>query len=684
MRHPETVFSSRLAAPLLSLLLAASLVACGGGGGEPASPTPPPAAGDPGALALAGPGELTAFVQGRMRTLQAQGRLVGGARLETFTGAGPTAVAVSADAVASAQAAAPLANAATPRSGTLLQEQGVDEADLLLTEGSHLYALQPQFGAGPRLQVHRRGDDGRAAPLKALTLPSDGAADMRPEGMVFSGDGRALAVLTQQWTPLPADEVCREVCITILPYWMHGSVGVQRVDIADPAAAAAGERLAIDGQLVDSRRIGDTLYVVTTHRPVLAAEALPASASAADREAAIARTTAAELLPRLRRNGGAPQPLLAETECWLQGANASLAVEFTTITAIDLRSPTLAQTSRCIVGGSEALYMTPASLYLATTRWNYGVGDNTDALVFPTGMRTDIHKFALAAGAIAYRGSGSVEGHLGWDAQRKSLRLSEQAGDLRVLSFTGEQGWATSGDATGASGKPPSPARLTVLREAAGGALQLVATLPNAARPAAIGKPGEQVHGVRFVGERGYVVTFRRTDPLYVLDLSDPADPRSVGELEITGFSETLVPLAGDLLLGIGRDADANGVAGGLKFALFDVSQPAQPQERASLVLGGAGSSSALDHSRHGLNLLELEGLARLALPVLLTGPTPFGWQHGLQRFEVDTAAGTLRALPLLAGEPALGPPSLWLERSVQIGDWVYHLSQGTLLSHRW
>jgi hypothetical protein len=664
----------RVAAAPLFLGLALVLGACGGGGGGDAPATPAPQDGG-GALSLARPGELTTFVQDRLRKLGAQGRLPRDIIPLGSGGLPSTSVAMSPD-------TAPTGGE-LPRSGTLLQEEGVDEADLIQTDGSHFYTLHAQAGAPLQLQVHRRAADGRALALGSLSLPADGALDVRSDGMVFSADRRSLTVLSETWSPAPAGDVCPEVCLAILPQWMHASVGVQRIDVGDPAAAAAGERLSIDGFLVDSRRVGDTLYVVTAHRPVLALENLPASAGAAEREAAIGRLTAAELLPRVRRNGGASTPLLADTDCYLQGANASLSVQFTTITAIDLRSSSLAATSRCFVGGSEALYMSTGNLYLATTRWSYD--SDTPSIVFPGAMRTDIHKFALQGGSVVYRGSGVVDGHLGWDAQRKSLRLSEHNGDLRVLTFTGQEGWATIQDAGGTGAKSPSPARLTVLRESAGSAvLETVATLPNAARSAPIGKAGEQVHGVRFVGDRGYVVTFRRVDPLYVLDLSDPADPQAVGELEVTGFSEHLVPLANGLLLGVGRDADADGTVGGIKVALFDVSRPERPSERASLVLGSAGSGSALDHSRHGLNLLQVGDVARIALPVNLSTSPYAGWQQGLQRFEVDTAARTLRPLPLLAAGSADGTSALWGERSVQVGDWVYHLAHGTLNSHPW
>ncbi len=646
---------------LLAAALLLSLAACGGSGG---TSTEAPAAQDSAALSASRPGELATYVQQRLRTLDAQGRLGGGATL------------VGLPVTASPQ---PTAGSATPaRSSTLVQEAGVDEADLIQTDGSHLYTLQPAASGGPRVVVYSRDTAGRAQALREVSLPADGALDIGVEGMVFSSDQQSLAVLTRRWLPVPAPEVCAG-CASITVAWMRSTVDVQRVDVSTPAAASAGERISIDGTLVDSRRIGDSLIVVTSHRPTLPVEVMPTGTSAADRAAAIARVTTADLLPRMRRNGGASEPLLADTDCYLQPANGSLDLSFTTITVFNLRSPTLARSSRCFVGGSEAMYMSLGHLYVATTRWTYTEGPVP--LVYPPQIQTDIHKFALTDGTVTYRGTGQVDGHLGWNGEQKSYRLSEHNGDLRVLSFTGEVGWA----ATRNSAIAASPARLTVLRERSSDqTLQTVATLPNATRSAAIGKPGEQVFAVRFVGDRGYVVTFMRTDPLYVLDLSNPADPRTVGEVEVAGFSEMLLPLDNGLLLGVGRDADSAGRITGLKVALFDVSNPAAPTQRSSLTLGAAGSSSAMDFSRHGLNMMVVGNTARVALPVNLSSTDYRDWQAGLQQLQVDTAAGTLVKRSLLGARDGSSGGPLWLERSVQIGDQVYYLSQGTLQTFDW
>jgi hypothetical protein len=646
-------------------LLALALSACGGGGGTESDPI----AGTSRALAVSQPGELTRYVQDRLRTLDSQGRL----SINGLNSGGPSSVAAFPSGAAAA--------AAAPRSGTVLQENGVDEADLMLSDGEHIFTLQPNTEAGPTLAVLARSAGGPTAALASLDLPADGAVEVTPEGMVMSDDQRTLAVLTHHWLPQPAGEICEVVCTAFAPVWFSSRFEVQRVDVSNAAQATAGERISIDGTLLDSRRIGHRLYVVSVHRPVLPPLYLPTSASAAEREAAIANLRAGDLLPRMRRNGGAAQALLSETDCYVQAGNRSTDVVFTTLTVFDLSSPTLASTSRCFMGGTDALYLSPTSLYLATNRWVDTGGAAT--LVLPQAMQTDIHKFALNGDTVDYRGSGEALGHLGWDRERKSFRLSEHNGDLRVLTFTGSVGWASAGDDGAVA---PSPARLTILREnAAAGALQAVSTLPNDAHPEPLGKAGEQIYAVRFVGDRGYVVTFRRTDPLYVLDLSNPADPRAVGELELAGFSESLYPLDNNLVLGVGRDADSSGRVTGLKLALFDMSNPAVPSVVDSLTLGLAGSTSTLDYSRHGLNMLVQGTRVRLALPVTLAlGANYSNWHHGLQKFEIDTAARTLRNVGRMADASIDGYAPLWQERSLQIGDWVYFLSSGGVQAEVW
>ena len=670
IRHALAMQRPLLAAVSAAIASVALVAACGGGGGEAAAPAEPLAS--PLALKRSSNGELLAQVQRVLRDRPSSGIgfQIGSAMPPQTTVAGGAA------------------DASPQRSDTLLQEAGVDEADLLKSEGRHLYSVSRASDGQLRIAVHRRQADGSLAQLALLPLPSEDAADVGNQGLMLAADGRSGVVVSKRWRPLGPPESCSDLCpptgLALLPRWMDSGVEVQRVAF-DDGQPSAGDRLRIEGELVDSRRVGDRLVLVTRHRPVLAPDLLLPNATAAERDAAIARVTAREVLPTLRRNNGAAQPLVNESDCWIQPANASRTVEVTTVTLVDLRTSDLRNSSRCFIGGTETVYMTPNSLYLATTRFDQ-TADST-GVVFRSDTRTDIHKFAFdsAAGTLTYRASADVAGHLGWDATRRSWRLSEHDGVLRVLTYTGTTGWATPADATRSIAPAPSPATLTMLREQAGQSLlQTLSTLPNAQRPAALGKPGEQVYGVRFVGSQGYVVTFRQIDPLYVLDLSNPADPQSVGELELPGYSDHLVPVGPGLLFAVGRDATDRGVVQGVKVALIDVANPAAPREISSQVLGSVGSYSALDGARHGLNFMTVNGTARVALPMQWVVPGAMQWTSSLMRWDIDLAARRMSERPQMARSTRADYPDVESQRSLQIGDHVYYLRGGEITSQGW
>ncbi len=96
----------------------------------------------------------------------------------------------------------------------------------------------------------------------------------------------------------------------------------------------------------------------------------------------------------------------------------------------------------------------------------------------------------------------------------------------------------------------------------------------------------EQVYSARFIGKTGYVVTYKQTDPLFSIDLSDPKNPQIIGELKIPGFSEYLHPYGDGLLLGIGMDVDETGtITNGVKLSMFDISNPEDVAEVQKYVM---------------------------------------------------------------------------------------------------
>lgn len=665
------------------------LAGCGGGA------EPPPLAVQPGAGALSAsaPGELMAFLRTKLQDRSSYMRAYPGAALPGGEGVVTTVGGPGGQSDQGGPAAA--AATSVDRSGTTVQEQGVDEADLIKTDGTLIHTLQHSpFGVSgqptTRVQTHRRLADGSLQALGTTVLPFDAELAIAPQGMLLASGVARLAVLgqSQQLFWIDACGIAGCSAMTLLPGpapRLRDRVTLDLLRTVESGPPTLTDRAEIDGRLIGSRLIGNLLYLVTQHSPQLAVEALPQQATESERAAMIAALMPADVLPSIRLNGGPAQPLVAETDCYVQPKNASLGIEITTITVIDLQAPGLERSSRCFAGGTEALYMSSSTLYLATTRQPYTI--QGDMVLYSPQSSTDLHKFALDGQRIDYRGSGVVDGHLGWDWNKRSYRMSEWNGDLRVLTFTGETGWldpAVSGPAGSVPGTPPSPATLSILRQhPVERALQQVGQLPNAQRPAPLGKPGEQVYAVRMIGDRGYVVTFRQTDPLYMLDLANPADPRTVGELQISGFSDYLFPIGQGLLLGVGKDASDTGRVAGVKVALFDVADPARPQQLGALSYGERGSQSGLDYSSHGINLFTVGATTRVALPLALQQASGTV-ARGMQRLEVDSAARTLKDKPLIAVGEQAASYALAADRSVQIGDHLLVFADGELSAWGW
>jgi len=703
MRFPNPGFAAR--ATGLALALSATLLAggCGwggSGGGAPADPGPADPAVKPAPLVPAGGAEaLEKYVRnGLLVTFGAPQP-----PFRTMDG-GPVPAVAGSDALATDAAAPAAASGADGFSTTNLQEAGVDEADTVKFDGSTLFVAEqpdvfygwidplplpgplpvalaaPVADPGPaperphaRVRVlEATADPAGTHEIASIPLPREGTAI---DGLYLAPGGGAdpdLLVAVGSGDPAPvAWDLWR-----VPWFWTNGRTNVTAFDVTDPAAASPAWDLELEGHLVASRKVGDVLYLVTRFTPYLPLVLWPATEdeARANREA-IASVPLADLLPKRVVDGAPAGPLVAPERCFLPEGTAATDgyPVLVTVTAIDVRDPGSA-VSVCLGGATDGIYASPAALYLAGSAWE----------------RTVIHKFALDPAGPTYRGSGIVPGNLGWREPR--YRMGEKDGVLRVLT-------------TDATGIVPFVHHLTLLAEAGNDApaLKALAHLPNADRPEPIGKPGEDVYAVRFAGDRGYVVTFRRVDPLYVLDLSDPAAPRIAGALEVPGFSDYLHPVGDTLLLGVGRDVPADPKAPtvplGVKLALFDVADPAAPALVDQVVVGGRGSWTEVAYDPHALAYLAgADGPDRLALPIAVYGDpaTPPGgatdfvpWTHtALYLFDLDRSAATLApAGALVAERPTADkawPGLLSGDRGVIQGPAVHYVHGGQVWSAPW
>ncbi|MFM1988784.1 MAG: hypothetical protein RJA99_1741 [Pseudomonadota bacterium] len=687
----------RARGPIAAVLAGLLVVACGGGGSaDPTSPAAP----DPGLAAALVPTDEAALVADWRARLKAGRTAAAGA--DAFALSGTAVRAAAGTLQAATGTSTPMA------STTVVQEAGVDEDDVVRVDDGTAWALTPPLADGAqRLRAHRVAAGGTrldAAGELALdpALRFDGLFVDAPRARLVlvarrggAGDVGAAAI-----PPVGtfATGPCCAAVATATVLWIVS---------ADPTAPRRLHAIEFDGEPVATRRVDGTLWVVTRHRPTFEGFDWSWSDPSVNQRWLDALRGDA-VLPRRLVDGRAAGPAVAAGACLAQPASPAPGATLTTVLAVDLADPLAAPRARCVASAVDTVHLTPESLVLATTRWPsagmpvpVAAASGVAQVLRPGEPVTDLHRFALGSGAIEYRGSGSVPGTLGGSAADAArFALSADGRWLRVL--TQRDRWAAP-DA--------SPARLTVLEDRGDGLLTMVATLPNERRPAPIGKPGEQVHGVRFVGARGYAVTFRRTDPLFVLDLADPRDPRLLGALEVPGFADRLYPLSADLLLGVGHDTVEFGgidLRTGVLVTLIDVSDPARPRERARRVIGGAGSRSAVDTSPHGAMLRAVAGRWRIALPVAehsgpplddgATPPAAARWRAFSRlaafRFEVDPAtpalvergpidapgAATVGTLPWATRDPVAAA----FDRALDVGDTAWLWYDGRYVGAPW
>ena len=580
-------------------------------------------------------------------------------------------------------------------STTNLQESAADESDRLKTDGQYIYTSSIQTSTIKIFKANKEQPNlvselpvqtaNKDAILSGLYLRAD-----KNQLIALAGDRNFKSEIINAWFSTD--------------YWSMRKTELFEIDITTPSSPKQLNKLTIDGQLISSRRIGSTLFIAT--RQTIDIPGLiksPESHSdASHNRAKISQTSLDDMLPSYKLNGE-QNDLFNADDCFYTGNQAARFSQHSIISllTIDLDSVLLKPRGQCFIGNAETVYASANAIYLATTHHPY-THESSD-VVYEGSPTTEIHKFTIESGQTDYVGSASIEGHLGWRQSQKSFRMSEEKGILRVLSYIGDQ--ANSID---------SPARLHTLKEStAHQELDVIATLPNAKRPEPLGKKGEQIYASRFMGDKGFLVTFRNTDPLYILDISDPYDPFIISALEVEGYSDYLQPVGENFLLGIGKDTviqssddpfDAFRGAWdqGVKLSLIDISNPASPFEKEKLVFGKRGTETSVSASHHGLTTLLKNDTLQINLPVSLhetvmenygseKHPSDYyGWtQDALYRLNINLNSGEISQLkPIVAtfkdkpeGAEYYFDTGWQHDRSVIVDDDVYYLKRDELFS---
>lgn len=556
-------------------------------------------------------------------------------------------------------------------SGTNVQERGVDEADVIKSDGRFVYSVNGRqllihsaadltelsrvnlgyrrgeiLMNGDRLAVIARAYDSRGG-LLGQPEADDGAFGPKTVISVFDVSDREaptqLSRTVVDGHPLAARLVGRDVRLAVHfqggfdvePEYGHGGMPRQSVVLLPEMDESGGESSeGREGAIGESEvEVEDDATDSDLEQPREA----PIGHHEADPEEdwreqfnaqvrdAINASTLADWTPRLSTLAGGEITDEQVTTCaqfHRPGERSGLGV--TALIRIDLDEAVANSAEPAVVTGPGVVYASATSLYLTTSSYpqfgdvdvaiaggttdvvvtraepseaadaepmaieieteNEGDRQADDALVdvdpepIPDEQRsgTQIHKIDITDGVATYRASGRVFGY-----PLNQFALSEYEGAIRIA--TTEERWALGQDRVN---------HLFVLQEERG---------PWGAQLVTSGQindiaEGERIYAVRFMGERGFMVTFREVDPLFTMDLSDPAEPRLIGELKIPGFSTYLHPFDDEHLIGIGQSATDQGRITGMQLSLFDVSDFAAPALAHALPLGQGNSDALYDH----------------------------------------------------------------------------------------
>jgi hypothetical protein len=575
-------------------------------------------------------------------------------------------------------------------SGTNNQEDGVDEADLVKTDGYRIYLVN-----GNRLHVFGVPEFGQLVDLSVTELEG------QPTELLLDADAGRVAVFSM----VPVDQLPED-------HPMRARVGAQRdgidwywrtwalskitvLDVSDPAAPALEREVWLEGWYQTARRIDHSVRVVESgHIFVPGVDDLWTLAYDADgnprdideiRQLASARIDSADLvdlIPRMYRrepDGSVSDVSLAGSSCGsFYYPTDSAGRSTTSIVSFDLASHELALDADTVVSNWATVYASRDRLYLAEWAWDWwwwtaGAAEPGE-IVQPA---TNIHAFDIAqAGAAHYVGSGRIDGTV-----INQFALDEQDGLLRVAATT--RPWRMWSDDPEVNDDPvPAPeSHVYVLGEGAGG-LAEVGHLGGIA-------PNEQIFAARFTPDKAYLVTYEQVDPLFTVDLSAPRAPRLAGELDVFGFSTYLHPLAGDRVLAIGVGGDEGGANWQTQVSLFDVSDMAAPSlvDAESLVSEGWAWSEAL-YEHKAFQYFAPKQL--LAVPLSSYTESfdgqeyTYDWNSRLELVTVDPATGLARAGSIdhsrFYGPDWWGMPEV--RRSIFMGDYIYAISARAITAH--
>jgi len=473
-------------------------------------------------------------------------------------------------------------------SETNVQVAGVDEGDKVKTDGRFIYRIHDG-----QIQIVR------ARPATNMAV----AATLHPGGGFYPMEiyvhNRLLVVIGTGWFDaaasgsIPVKQTNGGAKLAIWAPSGESRTLAKVYDISKPDEPALKREIAFSGDYLSSRRIGNIVYLVGRKYPHYFMYGLVDQSAWRKQKP---RMTRANLLPRIvdsAVNDGSERSLPIRDLYFFPDF---VEPDYVVVAGFRLDALDERASIKAFLGSGDIVYASKDNLYLSAADYNYNSNPTDGETV--SAPTTHVYKFALADGTVDFTRAGEIPGTV-----LNSYAMDEHKGFFRIATTTDQ--WTQSGD--NSSFKTWN--NLYTLDQD----MNIAGRLEHLAE-------GERISAARFMGDRGYLVTFQQTDPLFVIDLATPQSPRVLGELKIPGFSNYLHPYDDTHLLSFGQDTQetADGVVTtGMKLALFDVTDVARPSQMHSLTLGAQGSYSPVQWDPKALLFNKKTGL--LGFPISIT-----------------------------------------------------------------
>ncbi len=507
-------------------------------------------------------------------------------------------------------------------SNTNDQVEGVNEADIIKTDGEFIYVA-----TGKSIKIYR-ANNGKPILTDEIKMTIDEKTGEYIQFTEMYIDKGRLVILGAKnvfnnWIrPIPETEKpmiapAVEDRIGILPMGKsYTYLGVYSLNSSGKASLM--KELEVEGNLLSSRKKDNTVYLVIN-------QYLYSFWGDDNGYIPMYRDS-------VRDNDFEKLPI--ESIMYYPGRRDQ---NYLMVAAVDIKDAKEESTIEAFLGSGTQVYMSNEALYVSGQDYNT-----------IWGTITNITKFSVDGMKIGFAGGGMVEGYL-----LNQFSMDEYNGNLRVATTN----W-----------KRESTNAVYVLDKN----LNQIGSVENLA-------PGETIYSVRFMGDMGYVVTFRQIDPLFVLDLSNPGTPKVVGELKIPGFSNYLHPIGKDTLLGIGQSIDEKtGRQDGIKLSIFDVSDSAKPREINNLILGSSGSYAEVLNNHKALMLNPDDDMIGFTAQLSsITGEYQKGYFDGAVILQVKDN-GDMKVLKQISSDGIYGS---YVNRVIYIGDILYYVQDDLIRS---